>query len=128
MNLDFQGTPLPFPSAGKSVPLFGGFSLVREGGTPLLDPSNNALGETITVRTDIVRQYQQIIFQLEQQVYEYRTLLNRVLHKEPTPDIEDEAMLSSPLNAASIEMVNSIIYAQVDNDAILRAYDDDEED
>jgi hypothetical protein len=125
MKLDFHGTPLP--SSGKSVPLYGGFPHLSGGGTPLLDPLTIAMEDTIIVRTDVIRQYQQIIFQLEQQVYEYRTLLNRVLHKESILTMETEALPSIPLNAASVEIVNSIAHTRIHNDSILRAFDDDEE-
>jgi hypothetical protein len=120
MKFDMHSTPLPSSRTGLSI-------FATPSGTALLgEIVSDIAGPTIIVRTNVIRAYEETIFQLERQVLHYQNLLKN-LERRPTVTAEDEAEMSSPLNAASIELINSVLRARVPNDAYFRADDDDEE-
>ncbi|SRR6266404_5119452 len=109
------------PSRG-STPLFGDFSISCEGETAL--PLTHQAEQAILVHPSVIRTYQQIIFQLEVQVLRYEALLHQLTR---APELsEDAARLSSPLNEASIQTVNSILQARIPIESVLRAFDEED--
>ncbi len=126
MKIDHHTTSLH--SSNDSIMLYGEFSLLLGGETPLPVPGHaagQATNRLVIVHPDVIRTYQQIIFELEGQVLRYKALLRHWM-REPEPTQEVVAELSSPLNAASINVVNSILRARISEKSILRAFDEGE--
>jgi len=76
------------------------------------------------VSTDVIRTYQRIILNLDMQVARYKQLLGVLL---PTLRETEEPISrpSGPVNAASVALVSSIVNARIQEDMILRAFDDE---
>ena len=78
----------------------------------------------ILVNPNVIRAYQQVIFDLQIQVLHYRQLLEQRTRRTDPP--EETTNLSQPINAVSIRIINSIVQARIPEDRILRALDDEE--
>jgi hypothetical protein len=118
MNLYADSTTIQF--SGGSSALFGDAGVLSEGETPLLGLDE----EAILVNPSVIRTYQRIIFQLEAQVFHYKTLFSQ-LSRRPAPS-EEIVELSTPINQASVRTLNSILQARISAENILRVFDEEE--
>jgi hypothetical protein len=93
--------------------------------TPLPAVGRNELvQDLVLVNVNVLRAYEQMISELERQVYRYRKIFERF---GPRPETDAEAArLSASLNAASTALVDSITHTRIREDSVLRAFDDEE--
>lgn len=80
--------------------------------------------DAILVDIDLIKSYQRKIFELEQQVLRYRGAIER-LTQRPESVEELFAEESTPLTAASLQVIKSILGACVHESAVMRV--DEEE-
>lgn len=80
--------------------------------------------EPVLVNPSVIRTYQRIIFQLESQVCRYKTLLGQLSRKSESP--AEMVEMSTPVNEASVLILNSILQARIPEQNILRAFDEEE--
>ena len=126
MKLEIHSTPLQFQRI-PSLPIRD-FSLLLGGGETALPspPGNQSIEGAVIGSTDVIRMYQQVIFELQVQVLRYESLLDN-FRRSQEPVEEFMAEPSSPLNDASIQLVNSILHTRIPEESILRAFDDQED-
>lgn len=107
------------------IPLFSDTPGFGTQETPLLIAyPSRAAEQIVVVEQSVIRTYQTIIFELRLQVMRYKALLEQVSQKrEAIEEIEENP---TPLNAASIEFVRSLIETRIPETAILRANNEEE--
>ena len=94
--------------------------------TPLALDIGSAFGEIpLLVHPDVIRTYQQVIFELQVQVQRYRMMVER-LTTRPRPYEDPTSEPSPPLNAASNELLVAISSARVPEHLVLRASETEE--
>lgn len=93
--------------------------------TPLTIVDAAFVASSVVVTPDVIQTYQQIIFDLQRQVLRYKALLEYYLRGERA---EDEIAIepSTPLSAAALGTVNSILRVRLTESSVLRAYDEEE--
>lgn len=122
-DLSFLVSPLQL--SRTPLALHGEYISVGGGETPLPSVESSQGSEVVIVNIDIIRTYERMIFELERKVLQYQILFKQLMRK-PEEIQEAVALPSSPLNPASIALVNSIIRARVPEESILRAWDAEE--
>ena len=93
--------------------------------TPLTVIDAGFVASSVIVSPDVIRTYQQIIFDLQRQVLRYKVLLDYYLQGRERDD-EVAAEPSTPLGEAAVRTINSILRARFTESSILRAYDEEE--
>jgi len=117
----------PLQSAGYSSPVYADPAATMGGGTPLIvavSKTGRADEYHVTVKLQLLQAYERAIFELQQQLLHYRALLEVLM---PTPTETEALRLEcTPLNAASIRLLDSIVRARVPTSAP-RGLDEGEE-
>jgi hypothetical protein len=118
----------PLQAAGYAAPVYADLGATMGGGTPLIVAISKT-GKTdeyhVLVKLQLLQSYDRAIFELQQQLAHYRALLDVLLPK-PTP--ADELRLEgTPLNAASVRLLNTIAHMKVSG-STLRGIDETDED
>jgi hypothetical protein len=93
--------------------------------TPLTVVDTSFVASSVIVSPDVIRTYQQIIFDLQRQVLRYKVLLDYYLRGREV-DEEIAAEPSTPLGEAAVRTINSILQARFTESSVLRAYDEEE--
>lgn len=126
MKSNLQSTPLQ--SSDDTILLYMGSvsNLVRNETELAALGTSEPANLSMLVNVDVIRTYQQIIFDLERRVLQYHQLLVKMTEQPNMAEDEPVAQLSAPLNAASVDTVNSILEAHIPEDAVLRAFDEEE--
>lgn len=126
MKFNSQSTPLQ--SSDDTILLYMGSvsNLVRNETELIALGTSEPANLSMLVRVDVIRTYQQIIFDLERRVLQYQQLLFKMTEQPYIAEDEPVAQLSAPLNSASVDTVNSILGARIPEDAVLRAFDEEE--
>lgn len=119
-----KGTPLHlYPDL--ITPIAGPY--IVESGTPLVSPglAEDPQDRPVLVQLNVIRTYERVIFELQQQLLRYKLLVDQLrLHEH---GLDDEAsQISAPLNAASVNVIDSISLARIPETSILRAYEEEE--
>jgi hypothetical protein len=112
-------------SQGDSMLLYGSIWQTSGAETPLTIVDPGFAASSVIVTADVIQTYQQIIFDLQRQVLRYEALLEYYLRGERAED-EIAVEPSTPLSAASLGMVNSILRVRLTESSVLRAYDEEE--
>lgn len=94
--------------------------------TPLTVFGSQLSEDMLIISPNVIKTYRQIIFRLELQVLRYEALF-RQLERSRVPVEELAVEPSQPLNAASVQFVNSILHSRISEHSILRAFDDEED-
>lgn len=117
----------PLQAASQSMPVFADPGATMSGGTPLIVAvSKSGITDEyhVLVKLQLLQAYDRTIFDLQQQLTHYRALLNVLL---PKPLPSDELRLeSTPLNAASVGLLDTIIEMKVANSPQLGMEETDE--
>lgn len=103
----------PLQSMSNSAPVYADPAATMGGGTPLiLAVSASRAGEYhLTVKLQLLQAYERAIFELQQQVVHYKALVEGLL---PRPEPPEQLRLeATPLNAASVRLLNSIVEARM---------------
>ena len=99
----------PLQSTSYPAPVYADPAATMSGGTPLILAVSRAgkAGEYhLTVKLQLLQAYERAIFELQQQVVHYKALIEGLLpRQEPEEGLRFEA---TPLNAASVRLLNSI--------------------
>jgi hypothetical protein len=97
------------------------------GGTPLIVAVSRA-GKTdeyhVTVKLQLLQAYERAIFELQQQLVHYKALLHDLLPRIPQQD--QLRLEASPLNAATVRLLDSIVQSRMTR-APLRGQDQPDE-
>lgn len=107
------------PIQSSGYPVYADPAATMSGGTPLIVAVSRTgkIDEShVTVKLQLLQAYERAIFELQQQLVHYKTLLNVFM---PVP-AEAEALRldsSEPLNAASVRLLNSIVSARIPDSA-----------
>lgn len=109
------------------------FGSTMAGGTSLVELGASAaqlmqhdVTDYITIRTDVILEYERTINDLRRELLRYKRLLNQVLAPaEPTDTLAD-AYPVTPLDIASVRVVNSILSARVPPSATFTDFDEGE--
>lgn len=117
----------PLQSMSYSAPVYADPAATMSGGTPLILGVSRAdkAGEYhLTVKLQLLQAYERAIFELQQQIVHYKALIEGLLPStEPPEQLRFEA---TPLNAASVRLLNSIVEARLPRTP-LRGLDEPEE-
>lgn len=97
------------------------------GGTPLIlavsKGGKAAAIDYVTVKLQLLVSYERTIFELQQQVLHYKSLVDVLT---PRRVYEEEFRLEeTPLNAASVRVLNSIVGARISS-SVLRGLDEED--
>jgi hypothetical protein len=92
--------------------------------TPLTIVDAGFRTSSVIVTSDVIHTYEQIIFDLQRQVLRYKALLDHYLRGER---VEDEIAVepSTPLSAAALGTIDSILRVRLTESSVLRAYDEE---
>jgi hypothetical protein len=117
----------PLHSATYPVPVYADPAATMGGGTPLIVAVSRA-GKTdeyhVTVKLQLLQAYERVIFELQQQLVHYRALLQDL---QPTASQQDELRLeASPLNAATVRLLDSIVQSRMTKPLLLGQNEPDE--
>ena len=117
----------PLQAAGYAVPVFLDPAATMGGGTPLIvavSRTGKADEYHVLVKLQLLQAYDRAIFELQQQLAHYRALLDVLLPKPlPTDELRLEG---TPLNAASVRLLNTIVEMKVSG-SVLRGVDEADE-
>jgi len=117
----------PLQSAGYAAPVYADPAATMSGGTPLIvaiSRTGRADDYHVLVRLQLLQAYDRAIFELQQQLAHYRALVDVLL---PKPVAMDELRLEgTPLNAASVRILDTIAQMKVSGSA-LRGIDETDE-
>lgn len=117
----------PLHATGYVAPVYADPAATMSGGTPLIvaiSKTGRADEYHVLVKLQLLQAYDRAIFELQQQVAHYRALIDVLL---PKPVLADELRLEgTPLNAASVRLLNTIIQMKVSGSA-LRGVDEIDE-
>lgn len=80
--------------------------------------------ELVLVRMSLIRDYQRVIFELEQQVLQYAIALRQLKERVHRTE-ETVPEMSPPIDAVSVRVLNSVLRAAPDESSILRAYEEE---
>jgi hypothetical protein len=80
----------------------------------------------VTVRADVIVQYECAILRLRQEVLHYKNLLSQFLQSSEALDEYGQPQLDVPPNAASARVVNSILAARIPDSATFVGFDQEE--
>jgi hypothetical protein len=117
----------PLQSAGFAAPVYADLATTMGGGTPLIvavSKAGRADEYHVLVKLQLLQAYDRAIFDLQQQLAHYRALIDVLLPKPVAA--EDFRLESSPLNAASVRVLDSIVRMRVP-DSVLRGVDETNE-
>ena len=70
-------------------------------------------GDYITLRVDVILEYERTILELRQQLLHYKRLMYQLLQQPGPPEEYADLSPVLPIDAASIRIVNSILSAHV---------------
>jgi len=102
----------PLQSGG--YPVYADLAATMGGGTPLIvavSKTGRADELNVTVKLQLLQAYERAIFELQQQLVHYKALLE-VLMPKPA-EAEALRLKGTPLNAASIRLLDSIVSARI---------------
>jgi len=116
----------PLHASGSSWSVYADPAATMSGGTPLIVAISKA-GEPVdyqvTVKLRLLIAYERAIFELQQQVAHYKSLVDVLTPRRGQP--EEFRLESTPLNAASVRVLNSIVGARIPA-STLRGLDEEE--
>jgi hypothetical protein len=104
----------PLQGMNYSAPVYADPAATMSGGTPLILAVSRAdkAGEYhLTVKLQLLQAYERAIFELQQQVVHYKALIEGLLPMPESPELL--RFEATPLNAASVRLLNSIIEARM---------------
>jgi len=116
----------PLQTSGRSWSVYADPAATMSGGTPLIvaiSKGAQAVDYHVTVKLRLLLAYERAIFELQQQVTHYKNLVDVLSPKRIQP--EEFRLESTPLNAASIRVLNSIVSARIPPSA-LRGIDEED--
>lgn len=105
------------PLHSGNYPVYADPAATMGGGTPLIvaiSKTGKIDDYQVTVKLQLLQSYERVIFELQQQVVRYKSLLNLFA----TPHLETESLRlesTTPLNAASVRLLDSIVSARIPN-------------
>ena len=114
-------------SATYSSPVYADPAATMSGGTPLIvavSRVGRADDYQVTVKLQLLQAYERAIFELQQEVVRYRALVDDLFPK--STQSEELRLESSPLNAASVRLLDSIVSVRT-NASQLSGYDEPED-
>jgi len=117
----------PLQAMSYSSPVYADPAATMSGGTPLILAVSRAgkAGEYhLIVKLQLLQAYERAIFELQQQIVHYKSLIEGLLPKTGPP--EQLRFEATPLNAASVRLLNSIVEARMPRSP-LRGLDEPEE-
>lgn len=94
--------------------------------TPADPMATGEYSSLVTIRADVIVQYECAILRLRQEVLHYRRLLSQVLPPSETLDEYGQPQPVLPLNAASTRVINSILAARIPDSATFLGFDQEE--
>jgi len=117
----------PLHSTSYPMPVYADPAATMGGGTPLIVAISRA-GRSdefhVTVKLQLLQAYERTIFELQQQLVHYRTLIQDLL---PRNSEEEQLRLEgAPLNQATVRVLDSIVRSRMTT-APLRGQDEPEE-
>ncbi len=117
----------PLQATGYATPVYADPAATMGGGTPLIVAISKT-GRTdeyhVLVKLQLLQAYDRAIFELQQQLAHYRALLDVFLPKPAPPD--ELRLEGTPLNAASVRLLNTITQMKISGSA-LRGVDETDE-
>jgi len=84
------------------------------------------MNDFVTVRTEVILEYEQTIAQLRKQLLHYRQLVAELLGSREPHEEYGEPSAVVPIDAASIRVINSIAQARIPASATFRDFDEGE--
>jgi len=118
------------PSVLDPISVF--FDTTMPGGTALISGTlSNSLvtkhrNDFVTVRTEVILEYEQTIAQLRKQLLHYRYLVAELLGSGEPHEEYGEPSAVVPIDPASIRVINSIAQARIPASATFRDFDEGE--
>jgi len=112
----------PMQAGGYSWRVYEDPAATMSGGTPLV-VSRAGRADYVAVKLHLLLTYERVIFELQQQLTHYKNLVD-VLSPRPVQP-EELRLESTPLNAASVRVLNSIVSARIPATA-LRGLDEED--
>src|SRR5271157_4600908 len=102
------------PLQSTGYPVYADPAATMGGGTPLIvaiSKTGRADDYHVTVKLQLLQAYERAIFELQQQLAHYKTLVGVFM---PEPQATEVLRLEgTPLNAASIRLMDSIVSARI---------------
>ncbi len=83
-------------------------------------------GPLVTIRADVIVQYECAILRLRQEVLHYRRLLSQVMPPSECLDEYGQPQPVMPVNAATTRLINSILAARIPDSATFQGFDQEE--
>jgi hypothetical protein len=117
------------PLQSRNYPVYADPAATMSGGTPLVLAVSRTgrLDEYhVTVKLQLLQAYERAIFELQQQLTHYKTLLDMFMPAGPAQTEDLRLENAAPLNAASIRLIDSIASARIPTSA-LRGMDEEGE-
>ena len=117
----------PLQANNCAAPVYADPAATMSGGTPLIvaiSKTGRADEYHVLVKLQLLQAYDRAIFELQQQLAHYRALLDVLLPKAVPAD--DLRLEGTPLNAASVRVLETIVQMRVPNLA-LRGIDEADE-
>jgi hypothetical protein len=116
----------PLQASSYMWPVYADPAATMSGGTPLvvaISKAGKAADYNVTVKLQLLIAYDRVIFELQQQLAHYKSLVDVLLPKPP--QTEELRLDAAPLNAASVRLLDSITRARISPLAV-RSLDQDE--
>jgi hypothetical protein len=108
------------------------FDTTMPGGTALISGTlgsnlgTKRINDFVTVRTEVILEYEQTIAQLRKQLLHYRQLVAELVGSGERHEEYGEPTAVVPVDPASIRVINSIAQARIPASATFRDFDEGE--
>ena len=130
-SLPFRLAEATYP-ASVLDPISVFFDTTMPGGTALISGTLSGhlaakrMNDFVTVRTEVILEYEQTIAQLRKQLLHYRHLVAELLGSSEPHEEYGEPSAVVPIDPASIRVINSIAQARIPASATFRDFDEGE--
>ena len=130
-SLPFRLAEATYP-ASVLDPISVFFDTTMPGGTALISGTlsgplaTKRMNDFVSVRTEVILEYEQTIAQLRKQLLHYRHLVAELLGSSESHEEYGEPSAVVPIDPASIRVINSIAQARIPASATFRDFDEGE--